>query len=93
MQHFTSPPLDEAEEVEVPLPMPEEELRFMKELGWQAEVRMQSFVSAENLRVAQDADGVAPLTNEEILQFKEFATMVRANSSFSKTDPSPGTAR
>lgn len=66
MQHFTSPPLDEAEEVEVPLPMPEEELRFMKELGWQAE----------------DADGVAPLTNEEILQFKEFATMApRANKS------------
>lgn len=35
MQHFTSPPLDEAEELDVPLPLAEEELRFMKELGWQ----------------------------------------------------------
>lgn len=39
MQHFSSPPLDEAEEIEVPLPLAEEELRFMKELGWQDDVR------------------------------------------------------
>ena len=40
MQHFSSPPLDEAEEIEVPLPLAEEELRFMKELGWQDDVRI-----------------------------------------------------